>query len=181
MPFGLCNAPATFQRMMFQVLAPLGWNMALVYLDDVIIFSKTLQAHCQHLDAVLQCLGDAGLRLKPKKCVFAARQVIYLGHLISEKGIQPDPGRVDQLAIYQRPTSIKELRSFLGFASYYRRFIQDFAGRADDLYSMIRTTEWVWTDACEHSFNNLRTALCDLPVQVHFHPVLPTIIQTDAS
>ena len=118
MPFGLASAPSTFQRMMEIVLSGLGFEMCLCYLDDVIIFSKTFDEHCERLQAVLSRFRQHNLRVKLTKCTFGARQVRYLGHLISEHGIQPDPRKIEAVQTLSTPDSIKSVRSFVGLASH---------------------------------------------------------------
>ena len=120
MPFGLCNAPATFQHLMQVVLAGLEGKTCFVYVDDILVCSKTFEEHLQHLEQVFERLRKAGLTLKPKKCSFLKKEVIYLGHVISSQGIAPDPAKTHY---YPVPTDLAKLRQFLGFASHYRRFI----------------------------------------------------------
>ncbi|KAI9557136.1 hypothetical protein GHT06_016943 [Daphnia sinensis] len=130
MAFGLCNAPATFQRLMNYVLRDVLGSKALVYLDDVIIFSDTFENHLEDIREIFNLLKAANLKLKLKKCQFVQRAVNYLGHVISTDGIKPDPGKVDKIVNYKTPTSVDEVRSFLGLAGYYRRFIKDFGSIA---------------------------------------------------
>ena len=118
MPFGLCNAPATFQRAMQAVLAGLEWNSCFVYLDDILIASCTLEEHLQHLKEVLGRLRDAGLCLKPKKCLLFRGEVPYLGHVISAEGIRPDPAKTDKVKSFPVPSDVTTLRQFVGLAYY---------------------------------------------------------------
>ena len=127
MPFGMCNAPATFQRLMERVLAGLHWTSCLVYLDDIIVFSHTVHEHFQQLRDVLARLRGAGLKVKATKCHLLQSRVSYLGHVISDQGISTDPEKVKCIANWPVPTSQKQLQCFLGLASYYRRFINGFA------------------------------------------------------
>ena len=123
MPFGLVNAPATFQRLMEVVLSGLARSGCHVYLDDVLVFGRTLQEHNENLTKVLARIRQAGLRLKPKKCSFAQQSVEYLGHVVSAEGIQTDPKKLMAVRQYLVPTNVQSLRSFLGLVSYYRRFV----------------------------------------------------------
>ena len=127
MPFGLKNAPAVFQRLMQKVLMGLnpgtGHDFVVVYLDDILVFSETFEAHLVHLQQVLDRFKMAGLKLKPSKCHFISQSVEYLGHLITPQGISPNPNRVSAIKEFPTPKSLKEVRQFLGLASYYRRFI----------------------------------------------------------
>ena len=136
MPFGLCNAPATFQRLMDLVLAGLQWSHCLVYIDDVIILGCDYDDHLQNLQVVFERLLQAGLKLKPSKCAFFQQQVQYLGHLISPSGVRPDPTKTEKVATWPKPTSTRSVQQFLGFANYYRRFIKDFAQIAKPLHQL---------------------------------------------
>ncbi|GFQ96992.1 hypothetical protein TNCT_627931 [Trichonephila clavata] len=133
MSFGLCNAPATFERMMDNLLRHLKWTMCLCYLDDIIVISETFNDHLQHLRSVLKCIQDAGLILNPKKCMFGNRQIKILGHLVSEEGIMPDPEKIRAVQNFPIPKNIRDVRSFLGLCSYYRRFIKDFCLKSQPL------------------------------------------------
>ena len=122
MPFGLCNAPATFQRLMDLVLAGIQWSKCLVYLDDIIILGRSFQEHLQHLVLVLQRLREANLHIKPAKCVLWRDEVLYLGHVVSRQGIATDPVKINKVSGWPTPSTIKEVQQFLGLASYYCRF-----------------------------------------------------------
>ena len=130
MPLGLCNAPATFQRLMDLVLSGLQWSQCLVYLDDIIVLGRTFNEHLGNLQAVLQRLREAGLKLKPSKCSFFKHEVKYLGHVISTSGVAPDPSKIEKVANWPVPISMKAIQQFLGLASYvlsavYRKFCAD--------------------------------------------------------
>ena len=127
MPFGLCNTPATFERLVETVLAGLNWQTCLIYLDDVIVIGRNFEDMIKNLDNVLQRLHEAGLKLKPRKCQLFAKQVEFLGHVISREGIQTDPKKTEVVRNWPKPKTIHETRSFIGFCSYYRRFIPNFA------------------------------------------------------
>ena len=136
MPFGLCNAPATFERLMERVLSGLQWDICLVYLDDIIIFSKTFDDHLQRVGTVFSRLKGAGLKLKPKKCTLFQEKVLYLGHVVSKDGIATDQAKIDRVRDWPVPCSVKEVRSFLGLCSYYRRFVKHFATVASPLHQL---------------------------------------------
>ena len=138
MPFGLVNAPATFQRLMELVLAGLARSSCLVYLDDVLVIGSTLEEHNQNLEKVLERICQAGLRLKPKKCKFARTSVVYLGHVVTEDGIKTDPQKIEAVRAYPVPSNAKALRSFLGLASYYRRFVPGFSKVAGPLRALTK-------------------------------------------
>ena len=133
-PFGLCNAPATFQRLMDCVLAGLQWSNCLVYIDDVIIMGKSFEDHLHNLQQVFDRLHSAGLKLHPAKCHFLQHKVCFLGHIVSADGVAPDPEKTQKVKEWPTPTSPKEIQQFLGLANYYRRFIRDFATIAKPLH-----------------------------------------------
>ena len=136
MPFGLCNAPATFQRLMECVLKGLHWTTCLVYLDDIIVFSKTVDEHIVRLKSVFARLKEAGLKIKPSKCHFLKSTVCYLGHVISKNGVQTDQEKVKCVYDWPVPQTQRELQSFLGLTSYYRRFVKIFAHIASPLHAL---------------------------------------------
>ena len=182
MPFGLCNAPVTFQRLMDLVLAGLQWSRCLVYIDDVIIVGKSFQEHLRNLQEVLQRLREAGLKLKPSKCIFFQSSVKYLGHVVSREGVMADPDKVRKVATWPVPTSTKETQSFLGFASYYRRFIRDFAEIAKPLHRLTeKTAPFNWTVECQAAFQELRQRLTSAPILAHPDFSQQFILDTDAS
>ena len=114
MPFGLCNAPATFQRVIEQALSGLQWHITVLYLDDIIVYSRTFVEHLKNLKTVFDRLDSANLKLKAKKCKFFRKEVTFLGHVISEKGVKTDSSKTDTFNNWTTPTNVSELRSFLG-------------------------------------------------------------------
>ena len=156
MPFRLCNAPATFQRLMDAVLAGLQWSSCLVYLDDVIIPGKDFEDHLQNIRVVLERLRQAGLKLHPTKCHFGKKQVTFLGHIVSEDGVATDPQKISKVASWPVPISQHEVRQFLGLASYYRKFIKGFATVAKPLHRLTeKTAVFKWTTDCQEAFEKL--------------------------
>ena len=123
MPFGLCNAPSTFQWLMQRMLGDQQGQSLLLYLDDIIIYSSSVEQHLQRLEMVLGWLQREGLKAKAEKCAFFQQQMLFLGHVISSQGVSTYPKKVEVVASWQCPRHISELRSFLGFASYYQRFV----------------------------------------------------------
>ena len=127
MPFGLTNAPATFQRLMESCLVELHLNWCIIYLDDIIIFSRTLEGHLHRLKAVINKLRAAGLKLNPTMCDLFRQEINYFGHVISKEGVSTDHDKIKVVTEWPQPTTVTEVRSFLGFMSYYRRFISNFS------------------------------------------------------
>ena len=138
MPFGLCNVPATFQRLMEVVLDGLVRKKCLVYIDDILVVGETFEEHLENLGLVLARLRQAGLRLKQKKCHLVQTKVGYLGYVVSEDGISADPQKVQAVQQFPRPLDLKSLRLFLGLSSYYRRFIAEFSTVAGPLFALTR-------------------------------------------
>ena len=160
MPFGLCNAPATFQRLMDLVLAGLPWASCLVYLDDIVVLGRDFKDHLSNLELVFQCLRKAHLKLQPPKCCFMRSKVVFLGHVVSPQGIAADLSITEKVAMWPVPTSKVEVQRFLGLASYYRRFIRDFASIAKPLHRLTEQNfTFKWTDHCQKAFEELRHKL----------------------
>ena len=127
MSMGLTGSPATFQRCMEKCLHDLNLNICLVYIDDIIVFSKTFEEHLKRLELVLDRLQEKGLKVKPSKCQLLRRRVKYLGHVVTEEGIETDPDKTQALREWKVPTTAKEVKSFLGFAGYYRKFVEEYS------------------------------------------------------
>ena len=182
MPFGLCNAPATFERFMDTVLRGLKWEICLCYLDDIVIFGRTFAEHNNRLDVVLTCLEQAALTLNSKKCHFGQREALVLGHLVDKHGVRPDPQKVAAVSSFQQPQSQRELRSFLGLCSYFSRFVPKFADTAYHLTSLLcKDKPLIWTADCDSSFRQLKFLLSSGPILRHFDPSATTEVHTDAS
>ena len=182
MPFGLKNAPATFQRLMETVLAGLIRNVCLDYLDDIIITGRSFAEHLENLRKVLMRLREAGLRLKPSKCHFAMKEVEYLGYRVSGKGISADPIKVSAVRDFPRPKDLKQVRSFLGLASYYRRFIPLFSRVASPLHALTRKdAPFEWSTACEEAFSELKSLLTRAPILAFPDFSRDFHLETDAS
>ena len=137
MPFGLTNAPATFQHLMESCLGEMHLNWCIIYLDDVIIFSKTPEEHIERLQAVLQKLRSAGLKLKPSKCKFFQDRISYLGHIVSKDGVGTDPKKIQVILDWPVPQTVYDVRSFLGFTNYYRKFMFHYSQIAKPLNGLI--------------------------------------------
>ncbi|GFW79593.1 retrovirus-related Pol polyprotein from transposon 412 [Trichonephila clavipes] len=182
MPFGLCNAPATFERLMETVLKSLTFEACLIYLDDVIIGGRTFEEHLQNIRKVLSELRDANLKLNPSKCKFFQKEVNYLGHIISAEGVRTDPEKVFAVKNWKRPENLRELRSFLGLCTYYRKFVKGFSNIARPLHKLTESKQkFQWTKECEDSFLQLKEALTSSPILIYPQPDKPFILDTDAS
>lgn len=183
MPFGLSNAPGTFQRVMDAVLRGLIWQSCLVYLDDIIVYSRGgMGRHVVELAAVLQRLKVAGLSLKAKKCTFAARQLEYLGHELSEDGIRPMQSLVDSVARFPVPTDERGVKSFVHLAGFYRRFIANFKSKAAPLTKLLRkNVEWQWRAEQQKAFEALKTELTQRPLLAYPDFRRPFELVTDTS
>ena len=201
LPQGICNSPATFQRLMDRCMGTLNLREVLTFLDDIIVFSKTLEDHETYLIRVLRRLREFGLKLNPQKCSFFCKSVSYLGHRVSEEGVSCDPTKVESVRSWPRPDNMKELRSFLGFASYYRKFVRGFSSIAQPLNVLLqgytklgadkrlkvdrvavkRPFYALWTAQCEEAFVALKAELVQAPVLALADSQLPYELHTDAS
>ncbi|XP_050714146.1 protein NYNRIN-like [Eriocheir sinensis] len=182
MPFGLCNAPGCFERLMERVLEGLQWKTALVYIDDVIVFGSTFEEELERLEEVLQRLRKANLKLSPKKCSLFQHEVPFLGHVVSRDGVCTDPQKVAVVEKWPVPTNVAEVRSYLGLCTYYRRFVQDFASVAAPLHRLTRKGAcFLWDEECQAAFDGLKKALVEAPVLPYPDPKLPYLLDTDAS
>lgn len=182
MPFGLCNAPATFERMMDSLLRGIKWSICLCYLDDVIVFSTTFENHLTRLSTVLDVFRRARLQLNSSKCRFGHRQICVLGHLVDAAGVQPDPDKVRAVSQFPTPRSAKDVRSFLGLCSYFRRFVQNFAEVARPLTGLLKKdVVFTWGRDQADAFSSLVAILTNPPVLAHFDPSASTDVRTDAS
>jgi len=182
MPFGYVNSGAIFSELMNKVLVGIQHRFAIAYLDDIIIFSKTFEDHLSHIETVFSRLRNAGLKLKMSKCDFLKKEVNYLGHIVSASGIKPDSEKVKAIQKLATPSTVKEIRSFIGMCSYYRRFVPNFAKIAKPLTELTKKNRrFYWTDECQNSFENLRAALMEAPILAYPDISKPYKVYTDAS
>ena len=182
MPFGLTNTPSCFQRLMECVLCGLNWKIALIYLDDVLIYSRTFEDHLKHLRLVFDRFREAGLKMKPSKCHFGKKKVRYLGHVISKEGIYPDPEKIVAIKEYPVPRSVKEVRAFLGLANYHRKFVKDFAKIAGPLHDLTKKgLKFRWHNECQVAFEKLKEALTNAPILAYLDFTREFTLATDAS
>uniref|UniRef100_A0A2N9HUA0 CCHC-type domain-containing protein n=1 Tax=Fagus sylvatica TaxID=28930 RepID=A0A2N9HUA0_FAGSY len=165
MPFGLTNAPAVFMDLMNRVFHEYLDSFVIVFIDDILVYSKSQEEHEEHLRIVLQILRDRKLFAKLKKCEFWMDRVVFLGHVISRDGITVDPSKIEAVVNWVRPTNVSEVRSFLGLAGYYRRFVEGFSCIATPLTRLTRkNAKFEWTNECERSFQELKERLVSAPV-----------------
>ena len=191
MPFGLTNAPATFQRLMESCLGELHLSWCTIYLDDIIVFSQTPEEHLVRLQAVFDELKVAGLKLKPSKCELFKKQINYLGHVVGHKGVATVPGKITSVTGWPRPTTVTEVRSFLGFLSYYRRFIPNFSKVAKPLNILLQNLEGSshqkkkfkvhWGPEQQEAFETLKRLCTEAPILPYVDFKAPFIHHTDAS
>ena len=182
MPFGLKNAPATFQRLMNEVLYDFIGEFVEVYIDDIMIHSKNFEDHIVHVTKVLEKLKEYNLVIKLKKSKFFEQEIEFLGHEIGREGIKPNAKKVETINNIKEPQTIKELRSFLGLCSYYRRFIKDFAKKARPLYKLLEKEDKLeWLIEQQEAFDWLRQCLTKSPILAHPDFDKEFILITDAS
>lgn len=184
LPFGLSNAPATFQRIINSVLGTLRWDISLVYLDDIIVYSSSFAKHVQHLDLVFDALAKANVKLNISKCTIARKQLDYLGFRITQHGVKPTTTNVKKTIDFPTPTSAKAAHSFIQMTQFYRKFIQDFASIAAPFNIFKnKNAKFEWTDACQRSFDILKQKLSQYPLLAFFDgkSKLKLKINTDAS
>ena len=186
MPFGLCNATATFQQLMAHALIGVTkkyGNLVMCYVDDVVIATPTLEDHIERLDEVFACMKRSGLKCKPSKCEILKDSIKYLGSIVDKHGIKPDPDAVEAVLTWKSPKTEHQLMSFLGFANYYREFIKGYADKVYPMQQLMRHKgkKFTWNNAAEESFQRIKKELCEAPVLG-----MPTekgmyVLDTDAS
>ena len=199
LPMGLCNSPSTFQRLMEACFAEKNFEILLIYLDDLLIYSGSVEEHIKRLDFVFTRLAVHGLKLKPKKCHFFQKQVDYLGHIVSGDGISTVAKKTESVKNWKIPISESELCSFLGLASYYRRFFEGFASIVQPLTSLLTPTAKKksktkqiktetrkpfherWTTECDQAFEEIKNRLTSAPVLGYPDFTCPFVLEVDAS
>lgn len=182
MPFGLKNSPATFQRLMNSVLAGIVGLHCFVYMDDIVIYASSLKDHEKKLFSIFQRLESNNLTLQPDKCEFLRKEVAYLGHIVSEEGLKPNPDKVKVITNFPRPQNVKQIKQFLGLAGYYRRFIENFARISKPLTTLLQdNVDFQWTFDQEESFTILKNKLVSDPILQYPDFQKDFIVTTDAS
>ncbi|PNY16525.1 retrotransposon-related protein [Trifolium pratense] len=182
MPFGVTNAPAVFMDYMNRIFNPFLDKFVVVFIDDILIYSKSYEEHEDHLRQVLQILREKKLYAKLSKCEFWLEEVKFLGHVITKDGIAVDPAKVETIISWEQPRTVTEIRSFVGLAGYYRRFIEGFSKIAAPLTQLTRKNQpFIWTQECEESFQTMKRLLTTSPVLVLPQPDQPYEVYCDAS
>lgn len=181
MPFGLSNAPSTFQALMNDSFRPFLRKFVLVFFDDILIYSTSWTDHLHHLELVFNILHVHGLFLKRSKCLFGRREIAYLGHLISQSGVTVDNSKIEAILQWPRPTTVRALRGFLGLTGYYRKFVQDYGILAAPLTALLRKNSFAWSAEAEFAFQKLKNTLTATPVLALPDFSQPFMVEYDAS
>ncbi|XP_026428595.1 uncharacterized protein LOC113324489 [Papaver somniferum] len=156
MPFGLSNALATFQSLLNHIFRPYLRKFVLVFFDDILIYSKNMSEHLEHLSAVFEVLRQHQLFVKQSKCTFAQQSIGYLGHVISSQGVAVENEKIQSILSWPIPTTIKALRGFLGLAGYYRKFVKDFGKICAPLTQLLKKDAFTWTEDATKAFRLLQ-------------------------
>ena len=164
MPFGLFNAPNTFMLLMTQVPRPFFVSFVVVYFDNILIYSKTEEEHLDHLKQVLQILQENQLFINLKKCTFKTNKLLFLGYVVGEDGIQVDEEKVSAIRDWPTPSSVTEVRSFHGLATFYRRFVRDFSTITAPITECLKKEKFLWGPEQDQSFALIKEKLCTAPV-----------------
>ncbi|WZY99789.1 hypothetical protein YC2023_072118 [Brassica napus] len=182
MPFGLTNAPAAFMKMMNSVFRDFLDEFVIIFIDDILIYSKDEESHRKYLRAVLERLREHKLYAKLSKCSFWQKSIGFLGHIVSDQGISVDPEKIRAIKDWPRPRSATEVRSFLGLAGYYRKFVKGFASLAQPMTRLTgKDVKFTWAEECEECFSALKNMLTSAPILVLPEADQPYVVYTDAS
>ena len=182
MPFRLSNAPSAFQKFMNEIFSNLLDICVIVYLDDILIYSNSLEDYKRHMKEVLSRLRKHKLYASPSKCSFHQREIEFLGSVLNPEGIQMDKNKVKVIQDWPTPCWVKDIQAFLGFANFYRRFIHNYANMTTPLTTLTqKNATWNWTESRQQAFNTLKQMFISAPVLTHWDPELPLIVKTDAS
>ena len=188
LPFGLCNAPAQFSRVMQKVMSDHLFKILVLYLDDILVYSDTFESHLTRLGLVFQRLRQVGLKLNPEKCQLGRKSVNFLGHVLTSEGLFTDPDKISAVQNFPKPQTVKQVRSFLGLCNYYRKFVKGFATIAKPLSSLLAKTANKnqklgdrWDASCDQAFDTLKAALTSAPVLAYADFSKSFVVDVDAS
>ena len=181
MSFGLTNVLSTFHALMNNIFRPYMRRFVLVFFDDILFYSKGLEEHLQHLELVLEILKENTLYVTLGKCSFAKTRIGYLGHIISEKGVEVDPKKIRAIREWPTPTCVREVRGFLGLTNYYRRFVQNYGSIARPLTQLLKAEVFRWNEEANASFEKLKLSMMTLSVLAMPNFILPFETERDAS
>lgn len=181
-PFGLTNAPAVFQHWVNDLLRPHLDDFCTAYLDDILIYSDTLEQHKEHVRQIMEILKANDVHLKPEKCEFYVQETIYLGMVISPEGVSMDPRKVLAVKEWETPENVKDVQAFLVFANFYRLFIYGYNKVASPLTALTKKNiKFQWIPLADKAFKDLKDAFTSAPILKHFDPDRKILVETDAS
>jgi len=181
MPFGLSNAPSTFQNTMNSLFQPHLRRFVIVFFDDILVYSRTLEEHLVHLEIVFQCLLQHQFFLKHSKCTFGQNSLSYLGHIVSAQGVGPDPEKIQAMLDWPTPQNCKQLRGFLGLTGFYRKFVANYALIAAPLTDLLKKDAFIWSSIAQDAFEKLKKAMVEAPVLALPNFEEAFVLETDAS
>src|SRR5579862_411424 len=182
MPFGLKNAPPTFQRMMNKILKEWLYKFVVVYIDDILIYSKTFEEHLVHIEKVLRKLKEVNLMMKLKKCDWCKQEIQFLGHVVGKGGLRQDQSKIEKIKNLKVPTTVREVRAVLGLCSYYRRFVKGFSKIAKPLFELLKKDQkFEWKEKHQETFERLKEKLIEHPILEYPDFDKEFILMTDAS
>jgi hypothetical protein len=181
MPFGLCNAPSTFQSLMNHVFHPFIHHFVLVFFDDILIYIKTWKYHLPRVDRVLHLISQHQLFLKQSKCAFGPLEVEYLGHLVGKDGVRVDPKNIEAMKYFPHPKTLNILHGFLGLTGYYHKFVKNYGKIASPLTALLKNNSFICTPSTTQSFQTLNMAMCTTPVLALPDFTKTFVLECDAS
>jgi len=181
MPFGLCNAPSTFQAIMNSIFHPHLSKFILVFFDDILVYSNTWEQHLEHVQQTLSILRQHQFFVKRSKCAFGQQELEYLGHIVTNHGVKVDARKVEAMVAWPRPTNISALRGFLGLTGYYRKFVSQYGVLARPLTNLLKKGQYVWDDKVEFAFIAFKHAMTTTPTLAMPNFNDSFTIETDAS